>query len=192
VLEKPHLRDGARKRTAEKLFRRGGLNLGRKRAQTGACWGLHVMRGKQVPPTSSNLNLNAPLSFSSPLSVQLHTIRPHTSLRRSLPLSDVSISAMQEPSTVVQQRLSDPVMQLCSAGLIRYPSRSIQHSTESQPPPRKNPAGTLIINPALYKYGMITTLPYATSSLGKCQCHHCTNFVQVIPVFLSPYSVSPP
>jgi hypothetical protein len=141
------------------------------------------MRGRQVPPTSSNLNLNlnARLSFSSPLSVQLHTIRPHTSLRRSLPLSDVSISAMQEPSTVVQQRLLTPAMQLlvCSSGLIRYPSRTIQHSTESQTPPRKNPAGTLIINPALYKYGMIKTLLYATSSLGRCQCPQCTDLCKL-------------
>ena len=52
MLEKPHLRDGARKRTAEKLFRRGGLTWG----ANGGLLGLARDAGKtgtdHFPPVS--------------------------------------------------------------------------------------------------------------------------------------------
>jgi hypothetical protein len=108
VLEKPHLRDGARKRTAEKLFRRGGLTWGagglaRDAGKTGTS---HFLQPKPKLECTS-------LFLVSSLGATPHDSATHLSETISSPIGCQHIShAGALYCTVVQQRLLTPALQL--------------------------------------------------------------------------------
>jgi len=80
------------KKNGREIVSQRWLDLGRKWAQMGACWGLHVMRGKQVPTTSLSKLECTSLSLVSSLGATGYDSATHPSETISSPIGCQHIS----------------------------------------------------------------------------------------------------